>query len=440
MPGNGRGKKYIDLLSEKQTERWYRDCVRGSQITADVNLRRLGFFCEWESKTPIDLLGISEDGLSNLISDFIGEMEDLKKSPNYINSIVKPVKSWLTFNGKKLVRKIKIKDSGTNTKYGKEQIPTQEQLKKIFDASDTRSKVACSLMAFSGFRPEVIGNYMGNDGLKIKDFPEIHIDNKLKSVTFDNEITLINVRKELSKTKKPYVSFLGYEGKSYLQSYLTKRMIEGEELTQETPIIVPSKFKLRNKHISTINIGDIIRKSIRSAGLMNRPYILRSYFDTQLMMGESKGFIIRDYRVFIMGHSGNIEHKYTLEKTLTVETIEDMRQSYGKCLKFIETEYHGITESDSVKILRESTMNAIEIYANVKLSEEQRNELMALNTDEFNERLREIAKKSQVNALNNGNSHKTIPEPDLESYLNKSWELVQIYPKGDKAVIRLPDH
>ena len=44
----------------------------------------------------------------------------------------------------------------------------------------------------------------------------------------------------------------------------------------------------------------------------------------------------------------------------------------------------------------------------------------------------------RVQELNNGNKHKTIPEEDLESYLNKGWELVQIYPKGDKAVIKLP--
>ena len=43
----------------------------------------------------------------------------------------------------------------------------------------------------------------------------------------------------------------------------------------------------------------------------------------------------------------------------------------------------------------------------------------------------------RVQELNNGNKHKTISEKDLETYLNKGWELVQIYPKGDKTVIKL---
>ncbi|MDI1495108.1 MAG: hypothetical protein K8823_414 [Cenarchaeum symbiont of Oopsacas minuta] len=34
-----------------------------------------------------------------------------------------------------------------------------------------------------------------------------------------------------------------------------------------------------------------------------RPYVLRAYFDTQLI-AESKGTIAHDFRVFFMGHQG----------------------------------------------------------------------------------------------------------------------------------------
>jgi hypothetical protein len=63
---------------------------------------------------------------------------------------------------------------------------------------------------------------------------------------------------------------------------------------------------------------------------------------------------------------------------------------------------------------------------------------MALDTADYQKRLSDIFKDKRADILNNGNSHKTIPENELESYLNKGWELVQIYPRGDKAVIRLP--
>ncbi|SIM49522.1 site-specific integrase [Cuniculiplasma divulgatum] len=438
----GRGKKYIDLLKEKQVERWFRDCARGSQLTADVILRRLGSFCNEVSKTPMDLLELSDESLTNLLTDFIGTEEDRGLSPNYINSSVKAVKSWLSFNGRKLIRKLKIKNAGVNTRYGNESIPSQQSLKKIFSVGDARSKTACALIAFSGLRLEALGDYMGKGGLEIRDLPEMHVDVDSKTVSFENEVTMVKVRPELSKTRKPYITFIGPEGTGYLSAYLQKRMIEGEVLMAESPIIVPSKLALRKKHITTINIGDLIRQSIRSAGFENRPYILRSYFDTQLMLAESKGFIMHDYRVFMMGHSGSMEHRYTLDKMLTSDTIEDMRSSYVKCLKFLETEDHGIKEEDVAKIttntMKETAIMILETAYGTNLSDKEKEDLMALDLDDLQERLKEIFRDKKAEILNNGNRHKTIPERELEIYLNKGWELVQIYPKGDKAVVKLP--
>lgn len=41
---------------------------------------------------------------------------------------------------------------------------------------------------------------MGKDELEIRDFPELHIEMDLKTVNFENEIPIIKVRPELSKT------------------------------------------------------------------------------------------------------------------------------------------------------------------------------------------------------------------------------------------------
>ena len=66
--------------------------------------------------------------------------------------------------------------------------------------------------------------------------------------------------------------------------------------------------------IRSVNISDAIRAALRKAGFPWRPYVLRSYFDTQLMLAESKGLIIRGYRQFFMGHKGDIENTYTTNK------------------------------------------------------------------------------------------------------------------------------
>jgi hypothetical protein len=67
---------------------------------------------------------------------------------------------------------------------------------------------------------------------------------------------------------------------------------------------------MRLKHfIRSTNVGDVIRDGIRKAGFPWRHYVLRSYFDTEMMLAESKGLVLRDYRQFWMGHKGDIEHR-----------------------------------------------------------------------------------------------------------------------------------
>lgn len=439
----GPKKKYASLMENTDLRRWYNEMARNSLITADTNLRRLGSFCNWAVVKPWELIDKSEKDITDLISDYISYAESKKMAGQYILSTVKAIKSWLNHNGIKLTRKIKIGNGLLNTTLANERIPTQGELKKIFASGNPRSRVACALMAYSGTRPEVLGNYTGDNGLKLGDFPELRIEEG--RVTFQKIPTMIIVRPELSKARKQYITFLGNEGCFYVTAYLEQRMAEGEKLSMKSPLITPSKFALRNEtsHIRTINIGDLVRQAIRASGFKGRPYVLRSYFDTQLMLAESKGLILRDYRQFFMGHTGDIEHRYTVNKQrLSEEVTEDMRQSYAKSLKFLETEEHGIKEEDVAKItsntMRETAIMILETAYGMKLSDKEKEELMGLDTNELQERLKDIFRDKKAEILNNGNKHKTILEKDLETYLNKGWELVQIYPRGDKAVVKLP--
>jgi hypothetical protein len=56
------------------------------------------------------------------------------------------------------------------------------------------------------------------------------------------------------------------------------------------------------------------------------------------MMAESDGLLIRDYGTFWMGHKGGIEHTYTVNKGLSQDAIEKMRESYAKAAaKYLQT-------------------------------------------------------------------------------------------------------
>ena len=434
--------RHFDLLNDPDVKRWYNNVKEGSQTTADTSIRRLGLFCEFVHKTPKDLLTLDEKERNDLLVDFVSSFrnhDNLERSGTYLQAMVKPVRSWYAFNGIPITRKVRIKGSNSRPSLKNERVPTQEELKNVFLAGDSRERLACAIMAFSGVRPQVLGNYRGTDGLRVADIADIEI--KDGTVSFVKIPVRIAIRSELSKKENEYFSFIPEEGARYLKLYIEERIKEGEAITPESPIITPSKKAIRitTPFIVTTNIGDLIRNTIRRSGLSQRPYVLRKYFDTQLLQAESKTGLKRDYRVFWMGHIGDMEHEYTLNHGILPDAvIEDMRTQYAKASKFLETEEHGIKEEDVARQIREFAIMFYETNSGVKLSDTEKEELMGLDMTELQDKLKEILRDKKAEILNNGNKHKTIPERDLETYLNEGWELVQIYPRGDKAVIKLP--
>ena len=423
------------MFRNEDVERWYRNLARGSIITADVYLRRLSRFCEETKLSPDDLVSMEEKKITDLLQDYVSSHEE-QYAGSYLVSIVKIVRSWLAYNGKEIKRKIKVKDAERSTTLRNERVPTQEDLKKILGNATIQSRVTCSLMAFSGLRPETIGNYGGNDGLRIGDLPDLEIHGR--EVSFKNIPALIVVRPELSKTKRQYFTFLGPEGCRYLKEYLESRLRSHEKLDSSSPIIT-AKVSRQKPFVSTMNIGDQVRKAIRLAGMRQRPYVLRAYFDTQLMMAESKGLIMRDYRTFMMGHVGDIEHRYTLNKNrLPEKAITDMRESYSRALRFLETEQTGIPEDDLARKLREFALMVLESQLQLQLSDKEKNRLYGLPLEEFEGEMRKLAQKVKAGILNGGNKQRVIASEEVEEFISNGWEYVASLPEG-KVIVKLPE-
>lgn len=305
-----RRKGYAPLLKDADVKRWYDNVARGSSVTADVYLRRLGSFCLHFKRVPKDLASLGENALYEMMLDYVSSLEKDGKAGSYIESGLKAVKSWLSHNGKEVKRKIRIKGARDTPSLKDERVPTNKELRRILLAGDQKTRVACVLIAHCGLRIEVLGNYSGEDGLRIRDMPEIRIEKNI--VDFEKKPAILIVRKELSKAGHQYFTFLTEEGSEYLKDYLEERMRQGEKLDPDAPLVTP-KLKMK-PFIRSGNIGDAMRNAIRTAGFCWRPYVLRSYFDTQLMLAESKGLVLRDYRQFWMGHKGDIENRYTTNK------------------------------------------------------------------------------------------------------------------------------
>jgi PAS domain-containing protein len=425
--------EYEYLLEDPDFKRWFQNIRRGSVATGYEWLRRMGLVHKKFGKSPSQIASMNPKQATGFLLDIVGTLEDEGKNGGYIANIVKPVKSWLDFNGKTIQQRIKIPGRGELAKVGQERTPTPEELAKIFRASDLQKKTACSLVAFAGLRLEVLGDYLGNDGLELRDLPELAI--RKSRVEFKEIPTTIMVRKNLSKTSNQYLTFLCDEGCEYLSEYLEWRLSRGEKLTAQTAIITPKRRDLVGEHIRTLNIGDMMRKPIRDAGFQWRPYVLRRYFDTRMMMAESDDLVMRDWRVFWMGHRGDIEHTYTLNKTLTQDVINRMRASYAKAAeRHLTTRPKEQLSEDMVK----ATVNKQFLHMTGYTEEEidKLGDLSQLSEQQMQELLQR--KSMRALRLNGNGRQKIVPMEELRKCILEGWEYVTSLPTNEAVVTLRP--
>jgi hypothetical protein len=191
--------KYRHLLDDPQVNRSLRNLLRGSPATAGERFRRLGWICSHFDTSPRELAKMPARKAEDFLLDMVSLLEDQGKRSGYISNILKAAKSWFRFNRKHIEVDIKLRrETGV---YAREKPPTTPELRRILDAADTRQKVAISLMAFSGFRDQTLGDYLGVDGLKLRDFPEMVVNRESNTVEFKTIPTLVICRAPISKLK-----------------------------------------------------------------------------------------------------------------------------------------------------------------------------------------------------------------------------------------------
>ena len=450
-----RSEKYADIENDAEVNRWLRNLRRGSPITAEVALRRLGRVCELLSTDPKKMVRDAKSdpkSLQNSLEDLVSELEEERKSPGYIVGILKTLRAWLRYNDVILTRTIKVTNRNATPTIENEQVPTQGELSRILRTSSPRIRVAEALMAFGDLRPETIGNYDGTDGLRLKDFPELKIQNG--KVIFEKIPTMVIVRATLSKTRCKYFTFLGDEGCTYLREYLEERIRNGETLTLETPLIGYERSKRSgDEFLSTRKITHYVRTAMRAAGVYKRPYVLRAYAETQLIIAESKGKISHPYLQFIAGHKGDIEARYSTNKgRLPPDMIEDMRSSYRACEPFLSTmselEQSAVVKEAKIEALRSMAKSLLDIdLLEVKIAKERKIKRELTSAEEVELYESEIRKlrvdpqrlRTGEGSCNDGAhcrriENRLVLEDELVQYLNEGWQIVRELATGKIAV------
>lgn len=353
------------LLSNPDIKRWYDNTARSSINTAETRLRKLGIFCESHDMTPMELVDLGTKDIravSDLLQDHITWMEEQNKAPQYIKATMTSVKAWLHHFDIEIKRKMRIANSDSAPTLVNERVPDGTELSEISSRSDLRTGVAISLIAKAGLRPEVLGNYTGTDGLTMKDLPDIAIiQGEVRCLQTPTKIV---VRKTLSKARHQYFTLLTNSGTKRLVAYLNDRLARGETLGADSPVIAPDyiykTYRGKNrekKFLPTQRILQQIRDTLRPRFLW-RPYVFRAFFDTQLLIAESRGKIAHDFRVFFMGHKGGIEGKYTTNKGILPEALlDEMKEAFKRSEEFLDLE---IKEEDPVLKQKEQLRNKLD--------------------------------------------------------------------------------
>jgi integrase len=422
--------RHVKLLENVNVRRWYENNEAKSKITAQTYLRNFGLWLEYLNLKPEGLIDRAKNDFDNLKGEIADQVRRLERKGTHgasISTSLKAVISFLRFFNISVKFNINIKNENRNLKAEQERIPDKEELAKILRIATVRERVSISLMAFSGLRPEVLGNIDGTDGLVLGDIIDLEIGKN--EVSFSKIPVQIRVRPELSKIRQSYFTFLGNEGAEYLKEYLNLRLKDGERVKADSPVILPvekQSLDKKNRFLMTTLLLRRIKATIDKAGYDWRPYIFRIYFGTNLDSAEAKGLISHPWRQFIMGHKGDIEETYTKREG----KIDEGRDQYAKCLPYIETQVKGMTPEQSESLEKRVKIMFLTMSG---FTPGEAEELVTLSDEDLQKKMKE---KLGMKILN-GNSQKVISMAEVEKYITEGFEFVSPLP-DNKCIIRLP--
>ena len=404
--------------------RWWENLAQGSRVTADVRLRSLSLFCRLMRVRPQGLASMEPSRVRDLLLDYVQAEQKRGQAGSSTATHLKAVKSWLLHHGVKIDLPVKVRDAQKAPTLADERVPSQDEWRAVLKDATPRNRVICALMAFSGVRPQVLGNYLGTDGLRLKDLPELRIGKE--QVAFAHSPTLVVVRPELSKARHGYLTFLGEEGCGYVREYLAERLAQGEALGPETDLI--HARNVDKSFIRALNVSDAVLTAFQDGGFTGqRPYVLRSFFASQVLIAESQGKVAHAYTEFWLGHQGDLTQRhYTLGRPrLTPNLVEDMREAYRRCEPLLSSFPPLNRVTTHAEVLK--TILGVMGYTDEEL---RHIDAGKLSIDEARELIRK-----KVPSASAAPSEKLVSVDELPGFLTGGWRFVSAMGM-DRAVIR----
>lgn len=447
FPKEGDRLDHRELAGDPTVKPWLADAALKSENTAEVHLRRLGIFL-WSTRLTtaklVQLANEEPDDLRNLLIEYAGAAKKAEYLGTYVRRILVSVRSFLRFQGSAFDRFPSVQSTAGESLVN-ERIPTPDEVRLLLTAMTARGRTVVLLLAHAGLRPGVLGNMNGTDGLTLGDLPDLVLGAdgpKIGKVPFS-----IVVPARLSKIRKAYLTFGTEELAETLLVYLQERLSKGEVLGPASPLIasigqgkgsadrVGKLLKPAGRFVSeksiAFDVRDAIRK-VRPGGQVFRPYTLRAFCSTQLLLAESHGKIVRDAREHFLGHDLGAAGRYHLGKKLHPEVIEELRAMYERASEYLLTSAK-TKNSGTRAVLRAmlTTLGYSESQVDrVDLTDEESVKTLLKADPEG----RSAEPETNVPSPTPG-SQKVVPNDAVEPYLNAGWQFVSAL-GADRAVLR----
>ena len=143
-----RSPYYHYLETDDNFRRWVESLERGSITTAAVYYRRIGFLSSKLKVEPSQIAVMNTREARDFVHDTISYLETSGNVGSSIESYIKAVKSWLTWNDIELPKKVKTYGAAETPTVENEVTPVTNELRKIFEVGTLRARAVCGLMAF----------------------------------------------------------------------------------------------------------------------------------------------------------------------------------------------------------------------------------------------------------------------------------------------------
>ena len=335
MPLKARTRNQrADFLTKfPEVEAWYKASCQGSKETGRLRLCNLGNFCTWADLLPNQIANMSEEDLHPILLRFIEYETNRGMVGATIAKRLSAIRAWLRWNGKVIVRPLKVAGAQSHPTLDDKVVCGQHGLREILDQCPTlKIRATVLLIAHAGLRLRVLGEQDGTNGMVLSHLPELD----LECLEFTQTPCVINVPRELSKTSRPYLTFLGEEGCAAVSAYLKQRRADGEKLSPTSPLIHTTSARNENRFLTRNGITTPIRKAIRSAGHNMRPYDLRHYFQSRMQIAETRGLVPRAMHRSWMGHVVDMAARYGIARNnIDADLLAESRSAYARCERFL---------------------------------------------------------------------------------------------------------